>query len=116
MCWKKNKSMDIERLNTAVRGQIILGSDPAGDIEAINGMIKLGAYMRTLSMEGKKQTMLGAVAGSLAPHTFGISYTGRISWGGMERYLCNAAGQESCVCKRADKRVWQVRHKMRYRG
>ena len=85
----KNKSMDIERLNTAVRGQIILGSDPAADIEAINGMVKLGAYMQTLTLEGKKQTMLGAVAGSLAAHTFGISYTGRISWGGMEKYLRN---------------------------
>ena len=31
--------------------------------------------------------MLGLVAGSLAKNTFGVSYTGNISWGGMEKYI-----------------------------
>ncbi len=85
----RNRNMDIETLNTAVRGQIILGSDPAADTKVINGMVQLGAYMQMLPLEGKKQTMLGAVAGSLNRHTFGNSYTGNVSWNGMERYLRN---------------------------
>ena len=31
--------------------------------------------------------MLGLVAGSLAKNTFGVSYTGNISWGGMEKHI-----------------------------
>ena len=77
----------IELLNTSVRGQIVLGSDLSADIEAINGMIQLDAYMQTLPLEGKKQAMLGLVAGSLAQKTFGVSYTGNISWGGLEKYI-----------------------------
>ena len=83
----KDRNKSVEMLNTLVRGQIILGSDPSADIEAINGMLQLDAYMRTLPLEGKKQAMLGLVAGSLAKNTFGVSYTGNIGWGGLEKYI-----------------------------
>ena len=79
----KDKDKSTETLNTAVRGQIVLGSDESADIAAINGMLQLGAYMQSLPLEGKKQAMLGLVAGSLAKNTFGVSYTGNICWGGM---------------------------------
>lgn len=77
----------MEALNTAVRGQIILGSDESADIESINGMLQLGAYMQSLPLEGKKQAMRGLVAGSLAKNTFSVSYTGNISWGELEKYI-----------------------------
>ncbi len=83
----KDRDKPLETLNTAVRGQIILGSDESADIAAINGMLQLNAYMQSLPLEGKKQAMLGLVAGSLAKNTFGVSYTGNISWGGMEQYI-----------------------------
>ena len=83
----KDKDKSTETLNTAVRGQIVLGSDESADIAAINGMLQLGAYMQSLPLEGKKQAMLGLVAGSLAKNTFGVSYTGNIGWGGMEKYI-----------------------------
>jgi hypothetical protein len=83
----KNQSMDLESLITAIRGQVILGIEPSADVAAINGMVQLGAYMQTLPLEAKKQVMLGAVSGSLNKHTFGVSYTGQVSWGGMEKYL-----------------------------
>ena len=74
-------------LNTSLRGQIILGSDESADIDAINGMLQLNAYMQTLSLDGKKHAMRGLVEGSLKQNTFGVSYTGNISWGGMEKYI-----------------------------
>lgn len=83
----KDGDKPVEMLNTAVRGQIILGSDESADIQAINGMVQLDAYMQTMSLEGKKQAILGLVAGSLAKNTFGVSYTGNISWGGLEKYI-----------------------------
>ena len=83
----KDVEKDVERLNTMVRGQIVIGSDEANDIEAINGMVQLGAYLQTLPLEGKKQMMIGVVGGTLEKNTFGISYTGRVSLDGMERYI-----------------------------
>ena len=82
----KDREKSFEMLNTSVRGQIVLGSDESADIDSINGMLQLCAYMQTLPLEGKKQAMLGLVAGSLAKNTFGVSYTGNISWGGMDQY------------------------------
>ena len=43
--------------------------------------------MQSLPLEGKKQAMRGLVSGSLAKNTFGISYTGNISWGGLEKHI-----------------------------
>ena len=83
----KDREKSFEMLNTSVRGQIVLGSDESADIDSINGMLQLCAYMQTLPLEGKKQAMLGLVAGSLAKNTFGVSYTGNISWGGMDQYI-----------------------------
>ena len=54
---------------------------------AINGMIQLSAYMQSLPLEGKIAAMRGIVAGTLAKNTFGISYSGNISWGGLEKYI-----------------------------
>ena len=83
----KDRDKPVEMLNTAVRGQIVLGSDESADIDSINGMLQLNAYMQSLPLEGKKQAMIGLLAGSLVKNTFGVSYTGNISWGGMEKYI-----------------------------
>ncbi len=81
------KNRSIETLNTIVRGQILLGCDEAIDIKTINGLVQLDGYLQTMPLEGKMQTMQGIVAGSLQPCTCGISYTGKVSWGGMDRYI-----------------------------
>ena len=70
-----------------VRGQIILGCDEQLDVKAINGHVKLNAYLSTMPLEAKRQTVQGMVAGVMGPHTFGVSYTGNIPWGGMEKYI-----------------------------
>ena len=51
----RDRSKSIEMLNTCVRGLIILGSDESADIEAINGMLQLNAYMQSLPLEGKNR-------------------------------------------------------------
>lgn len=83
----KDKNKTIEILNTSVRGQVILGCEESADIAAVNGMVQLDAYMQTLPLEGKKQAMIGLVSNSYDKNTFGVSYTGNISWGGLEKYI-----------------------------
>ena len=83
----KDQSKDIEMLNTAIRGQIVLGGDVSQDIEAINGLIQMDGYLKNLSLLEKKQALWDMLSNVMAPHTTGISYTGNISWGGMDKYL-----------------------------
>ena len=83
----KDRDKSVELLNTAVRGQIILGSDESADIDTINGMIQLDAYMQSMPLDSKKQTMREIVAQSMTANTFGVSYTGNIGWCGMGRYI-----------------------------
>ena len=83
----KAKNYSTETLNTMVRGQIILGCDEAQDIQAINGVIQLNGYLSKLSYEAKQQTMQGILADVIKPSTGGISYTGNIPWGGMDKYI-----------------------------
>lgn len=83
----KVKDCSTETLNTMIRGQIILGCDETLDMKAINGLIQLDGYLTTLPYAAKRQTLQGIVSGALKPSTCGISYTGNISWGGMEKYI-----------------------------
>ena len=83
------READSAVLNASVRKQISDACDRFGDVQAINGLIQLDAHLKTLSLIEKKKTMQGIVSSVLAPHTFGVSYTGRISWGGTEKYIAD---------------------------
>lgn len=85
----KQKGEDMGFLNDTFREQISLGCNKASDIRTINGLIQLDAYMDTLPLSGKKKTMQEIISSTLLPHTFGVSYTGNISWGGMEKYIAD---------------------------
>ena len=84
-----DKDQSIYALGESARAQIRAGSAESGDIQSINGLLKLSAYMDTLPLEGKKQAMIGIVAKSLAKHSVGVSYPGDIGWGGMEQHIRN---------------------------
>ena len=81
------ESKPLTELNADLRAQIKAGAAPAEDVKAINGMIQLDGYLGTMPLAAKKQTMAGLVGGSMHPFTFGVSYTGKVSWSGLETYL-----------------------------
>lgn len=86
------RGKSLEELNTSLREQIRRGSDIAADRAAINGTLQLHAYFKTLSLEQKRAVMPGLAAQALLGHTFGVSYTGNIPWGGLEQYIRDAHG------------------------
>lgn len=81
--------VNVSELNAKLRKQIAAGSGKAADVQAVNGLIQLGAYLETLPLAEKRRTMQNVVASTLATHTFGVSYTGNVSWGGMEKYIAD---------------------------
>jgi hypothetical protein len=83
----RGMSMDIGRLNTILRGQIILGSEPESDIEAVNRLVQALSPNVNESLGQKKQSMRQYMANSVRGKTFGISYVGKMDWCGLDRYV-----------------------------
>ena len=80
-------SMDIGRLNTILRGQIILGSEPEADIEAVNRLVQALSPNGNETLGQKKNSMRQYMANSVRGKTFGISYMGKMDWCGLDRYV-----------------------------
>ena len=78
---------DIERLNTIIRGQIIIGSEPEADFDAVNRLVDALGENRGADLCHKKQAMRQYLADSVSGKTFGISYVGKMDWCGLDRYV-----------------------------
>ena len=78
-------SWDVEKQNTAVRGQVILKGGKEGDIVAVNRLIE--AFPNDTSFAEKKEAMAHYAKNSIYGKTFGISYVGKMDWCGLERYV-----------------------------
>ena len=79
------KGRSVEQQNTVLRGQIILGSELAEDLRAVNRLVTV--LPQDASLAEKKAAMQRYVACSTEGKTFGISYVGKIDWCGLDRYV-----------------------------
>ena len=82
---KRAKHMSVEKQNTVLRGQIILGSEITADLQAVNRI--LDALPKSESLAEKKTAMRQYVERSTEGKTFGISYVGKMDWCGLDRYI-----------------------------
>ena len=81
---------DIEMLNTIGRGMLILRADGASDIVTINRHIQNDRLIRSLTLPEKQAHMRRELLAGIGENTFEVSYTGRVDWGGLERYIVDA--------------------------
>lgn len=81
------KEWDVEKQNTAVRGQIIIGSEPESDISAVKRLIDSFPDGDDIELSAKKKAMSDFINNSICRKTFGISYVGKVDWCGLERYM-----------------------------
>jgi hypothetical protein len=82
---KRAKRMSVEKQNTVLRGQIILGSEITADLQAVNRI--LDALPKSESLAEKQAAMRQYVERSTEGKTFGISYVGKMDWCGLDRYV-----------------------------
>ena len=75
----------VEKQNTVLRGQIIIGSEPSEDLRAVNRI--LDAASQGADLSEKKTAMRRYADGSIEGKTFGISYVGKMDWCGLDRYV-----------------------------
>lgn len=81
------KNRHAEQQNTILRGQIIIGSDVAEDLRAVNRILNAIPENPDTSLADKKAAMRQYVGKSIEGKTFGISYVGKMDWCGLDMYV-----------------------------
>lgn len=81
------RGADIERLNTIGRGSLILRASDENDLITVNNHIRNEQAIRTMPLAQKHDYMRRVVKDGIGNNTFEVSYTGRVAWGGLDRYV-----------------------------
>ena len=81
------RGWDIERLNTLGRGSLILGADNGNDALTVNAHILNSQKIRSMTLKEKHKYIKKTVVAAIGENTFEVSYTGRVEWSGLDRFL-----------------------------
>lgn len=81
------RGRDIELLNTMARGTIILRSDNTNDLLSVNAHVENERKIKELTLAEKHEYMKDFVLGRIGLNTFEVSYTGRVPFSGLDRYI-----------------------------
>ena len=77
----------IELLNVMARGTTILCTDDANDRLAVNAHIRNEKAIRGMPLEAKHDYMKNFLLSGIGRNTFEVSYTGRVPFCGLEKYI-----------------------------
>jgi len=83
------RNKDVELLNTIARGSLIIRADDANDILTINRHIRNERTIRGMTLEEKREYMRKVILEEIGENTFEVSYTGRVPWSGLDKYITN---------------------------
>ena len=105
--------LDMERLGTMTRGQIIVQSDEGIVRYVHNSVMRISAQIRSTPDQGEKQRLMHEIYQLVSSNpTYSISYVGNPEWGSLEPYIeeeytlimnnklfleINAAGGKFCI-------------------
>ena len=81
------KDMDIELLNTIARGTLIIRADDANDVLTVNEHVRNEKLIESMDLAEKHAHMKKVVLDGIGRNTYEVSYTGRVSWSGLDRYV-----------------------------
>lgn len=84
------RDANLERLNTISRGMLIVRASDENDVLTVNEHIRNEQMIRGMTMARKHEYMRKAVLDGIGKNTYEVSYTGRVPWSGLERYMENA--------------------------
>lgn len=74
-------------INTLGRGALVIHSDEDHDRLTVNEHIRNEKRLENLTLAQKQNLMRRAILEGIGTNTFEVSYTGRVSWSGLDRYL-----------------------------
>lgn len=109
----KNLDMELSKLGTATRGQIMIQSDPVNIRFKHNKLMQISAAMMQETDPLKQQALMGEVYALMVSNpTYNLSYIGNPKWGSLAPYVLeeytliatsqlmievNAAGGKFCI-------------------
>ena len=83
----KMRSKDIELLNTMARGTVIIRADDANDLISVNKLIENEIKIKDFTLLQKHKYMKEFLLNEIGKNTFEVSYTGRVSFCGLDKYI-----------------------------
>ncbi len=81
------RGRDVELLNTIARGSLILRADPENDLLTVNTHVRNERRIRRMTIPEKQAFMRRVILDGIGINTFEVSYTGRVPWSGLDRYV-----------------------------
>ena len=81
------REKDLEYLNTLGRGTLLLYASDEQDAHLINHYLEVCQYMEDKTFKQKQRLMRKVVKSTIGKNTFEVSYTGRVKWNGLDKYL-----------------------------
>ncbi|MBQ6360293.1 MAG: hypothetical protein IJJ25_04010 [Lachnospiraceae bacterium] len=85
------RTAPIDRLNTIGRGTLILQADDEHDLLTVNAHIRNEQAVRDMTLSEKQDYMRRVLLDGIGNNTFEVSYTGRVNWAGLDRYISYVA-------------------------
>ena len=85
------RDRDIETLNTISRGMLLLRASDENDILTINANIRNRKHIEALDLMKKHRFMRKVLLKGIGSNTFEVSYTGRVYWCGLDKYIKGVA-------------------------
>ncbi len=85
------RGRDVEQLNTIARGSLILRADDMNDLLTVNAHIRNENRIRDMKLAEKRKYMRQVILNGIGANTFDVSYTGRVPWSGLDRYILDVA-------------------------
>ena len=83
------RNKNVELLNTIARGSLLIRADDANDVRTINRHVRNEQAIRDMTIEEKREFMRKAILHGIGENTFEVSYTGRVPWSGLDKYITN---------------------------
>ena len=84
---EKMRGKSIELLNTMARGTIIIRGDDANDLISVNEHVMNEKKIKDLPLAQKHSCMKAFLLNGIGKNTFEVSYTGRVPFCGLDRYI-----------------------------
>ena len=83
----KMRERDLGTINTIGRGVLLLRASDAEDSHSINEYLRNKERLQKLTLSQKQKMVRWIVRSAIGKNTFEVSYTGRVRWSGLDRYI-----------------------------
>ena len=83
----KVREKDLMIVNTIGRGTLLIRASDEADSQSINEYLRNRERLQKMTLPKKQKMVRWIVRSAIGKNTFEVSYTGRVRWSGLDRYI-----------------------------